>query len=120
MKIAVPTKANDMVDEHFGHCSFYTIYDIENKKIVSKSTLQSPQGCGCKSNIASIFQKMGVKLMLAGNMGEGAVNVLKYCDIEVIRGCSGNTDDVVNAYLKGEIKDSGIGCAGHGSECHNN
>ncbi|MBP5588908.1 MAG: dinitrogenase iron-molybdenum cofactor biosynthesis protein, partial [Bacteroidales bacterium] len=34
MKIAVPTKENEMVDEHFGHCSFYTIYDIENKKIV--------------------------------------------------------------------------------------
>ena len=78
MKIAVPTK-NEMVDSHFGHCEYYTIFTIdnENKSILSKESLPSPEGCGCKSNIASILHEMGVEIMLAGNMGDGAVYVLE-------------------------------------------
>ncbi|MFA6779131.1 MAG: NifB/NifX family molybdenum-iron cluster-binding protein [Paludibacteraceae bacterium] len=114
-KIAVPTREN-MVDDHFGHCAYYTIYTIEDKQVVDKETLPSPQGCGCKSNIAYQLQEMGVKLMLAGNMGEGAKNKLGSCDIEVVRGCSGPTDELVSAYLKGEIVDSGDSCVHH--ECH--
>jgi len=30
MKIAVPTK-NEMVDSHFGHCEYYTIFTIDNE-----------------------------------------------------------------------------------------
>lgn len=112
MKIAVPTRDNK-VDDHFGHCDHYTIYSIENKKIIAQETLQSPQGCGCKSDIASQLHQMGVEILLAGNMGEGAKNVLERNSIQVLRGCSGNTDDVVNAFLCGSLTDSGVGCASH-------
>ena len=64
MKIAIPTR-NGHVDDHFGHCAEYTIVDISDNKIVSQQTLPSPQGCGCKSNIASTLQQMGVTMMLA-------------------------------------------------------
>lgn len=49
MKIAVPTR-NEMVDSHFGHCESFTIFTIdkENKNILSKESLSSPEGCGCK------------------------------------------------------------------------
>ncbi|MDI3525880.1 MAG: hypothetical protein PWR03_63 [Tenuifilum sp.] len=113
MKIAVPTREN-LVDEHFGHCEFYTIYTVENGSIVKKETLGSPQGCGCKSNIASDFQNMGVSLMLAGGIGAGAINVLAAHGVEVVRGCSGNVDKVVNDYLSGNLTDSGETCNHHG------
>lgn len=121
MKIAVPTRDN-MVDEHFGHCEYYTIYSLnESKEVVNKETLESPAGCGCKSNIAAILQEKNVAFMLAGNMGMGALNVLSEYGINVIRGCEGNTDEVVKAFLAGEIKDSGIGCEhhDHGHICNN-
>ena len=114
MKIAVPTRQG-VVDNHFGHCDHYTIYTVENKQITETSTLPSPQGCGCKSNIASVLEQMGVSVMLAGNMGQGALNELQSHNIVVIRGCSGPTDSVVEAYLKGFVFDSGIGCIAH--EC---
>jgi predicted Fe-Mo cluster-binding NifX family protein len=38
--------------------------------------MKSPEGCGCKSNIAPMLAQMGVNLMLAGNMGMGALGVL--------------------------------------------
>ena len=71
IKIAVPTRENS-VDDHFGHCAYYTIFSIEDQEIKASTTLPSPQGCGCKSNIAATLQEMGVGLMLAGNMGDGA------------------------------------------------
>ena len=112
MKIAVPTRENN-VDGHFGQCEYYTIFSIEENRIVEKETLESPQGCGCKSNIAATLQQKGVKQMLAGNMGEGALSKLNAFGIEVTRGCGGNVDDLVKNYLNGEIKDSGESCAHH-------
>lgn len=115
MKIAVPTR-NNQIDDHFGHCDHYTIFTIENKEIVKTEELASPQGCGCKSGIAAELQKLGVEVMLAGNMGEGAKNKLDAHGIKVVRGCSGPIHFVVAGYLAGVINDSGIGCAGHNGE----
>ncbi|MEG1934797.1 MAG: NifB/NifX family molybdenum-iron cluster-binding protein [Rikenellaceae bacterium] len=112
MKIAIPTREN-MVDDHFGHCAYYTIYSIENNKVVSTETLPSPEGCGCKSQIASVLHDMGVEVMLAGNMGEGAKNVLSAHSIKVVRGCSGSVDQLIGGYLTGSVSDSGVGCTSH-------
>ena len=54
--------------------------------------------------------------MLAGNMGQGAKNVLEAQRIEVIRGCSGDVEELVAAYLDGRIKDNGEACDHH--DCH--
>ena len=114
MKIAVPTR-DGVIDDHFGHCAYYTIFEIENNEIVNSSRLESPQGCGCKSGIAADMEALGISVMLAGNMGEGAKNKLESHNIKVVRGCRGNIEMVVRAYLIGLIKDSGEGCSHH--EC---
>ncbi len=115
MKIAVPTR-DGVVDNHFGHCDHYTIFTIEDKTIVRTETLPSPQGCGCKSGIAADLQQMGVGVMLAGSMGDGALNKLSAHGIKVVRGCSGDVESVVKGYLMGFILDSGQGCASHGDD----
>ena len=115
-KIAVPTK-NGGVDDHFGHCEAYSVFTIENNKINKIEMLPSPQGCGCKSNIASVLKEIDVTVMLAGNMGDGAVNRLVANGIEVIRGCSGNTREVAESWLAGQVDDSGAGCTSH-EDCH--
>jgi predicted Fe-Mo cluster-binding NifX family protein len=113
MKVAVPTRGN-AVDDHFGHCEAYTVFTIDdNKKIVSSEILPSPQGCGCKSNIASVLQEMGVTVMLAGNMGNGALNVLMSHGIEVYRGNSGDVRKLTEAFLQDNVSDSGEGCHHH-------
>jgi len=113
MKIAVPTRGTD-VDNHFGHCEVYTIFHTDGSgRITNSELLPSPQGCGCKSNIASILKEHGVEIMLAGNMGDGALNVLTRHGIGVIRGCSGNVQLVTETYLQGKLTDSGVGCEHH-------
>ena len=62
--------------------------------------------------------QMGVKLMIAGNIGQGAVNVMNNQGIDVLRGCSGGVKDVVekdaglkeilNNYFKGEFYENRI------------
>ncbi|MBC3798456.1 NifB/NifX family molybdenum-iron cluster-binding protein [Acetobacterium tundrae] len=120
MKIALPTCQNS-IDSHFGHCEYYTIFTIDDssKEILNQEIFASPAGCGCKSNIASTLSEMGVKVMLAGNMGEGAVNVLNRSGIEVLRGCSGDVKEVMLNWLAGAVVDSGELCHEHESECHN-
>lgn len=118
MKIALPTQ-DTIIDSHFGHCEKYTIYTINDKKeITSVEELPAPSGCGCKSNIAPILANLGVKVLLAGNMGEGAVNVLKDQGISVVRGCEGPVKQVVLDYLAGKIHDNLVICREHESGCH--
>jgi len=117
MKIALPTRNDGTIDSHFGHCEHYTICTVsEDKKMKQYETMASPVGCGCKSDIAPRVHDMGVTVMLAGNMGDGAVNVLTRNGIKVIRGCSGKVEDVVTDFLNGTLSDSGLVC--HEHECH--
>lgn len=120
MRIAVPTK-DGLVDNHFGHCAYYTIFTVEDNKVVSQAIMPSPQGCGCKSNVAVQLKEIGVRVMLAGSMGDGAKRVLAVQNIDVIRGCEGSVEELVNAYLEGKLDDSGEACSEHGDhhECHN-
>ena len=114
MKIALPS-AKDVVDGHFGHCESFTVFTVdENKRIVNEERITPPPGCGCKSNIVEQLSAMGVSVMLAGNMGQGAVNVLQGHGISVVRGCQGPLKRVVEAWLAGQIADSGQGCTAHG------
>ena len=115
MKIAVPTREG-VVDVHFGHCAYYTIYTVAEGRIEAESRLASPEGCGCKSGIAPVLRQMGVVVMLAGNMGQGAKNVLVPQRIEVIRGCSGDVEVLVREYLAGNVRDNGEICDHH--DCH--
>ena len=92
--IAIPTR-DSMVDDHFGHCAYYTVVTLdEQNQVVKQERLNSPEGCGCKSNIASVMQEMGITLML------------------------GKVDDVLNAYLNGELKDSLESCDHHDCDHH--
>ncbi len=116
-KIAVPTRTDRTVDDHFGHCAQFTIFGVNEQQAVQEvGVVLSPPGCGCKSNIASILQKQGVSILLAGNMGDGAMNVLHRHGIQVHRGCSGDASKAVETFLAGQWKDSGRGCSAHDSE----
>ena len=116
MKIAVPTRGT-VIDDHFGHCEMYSLFSVGKDNTIDLSeTLPSPQGCGCKSNIAGILQQKGVTVLLAGNMGDGALNVLTMHGIDVYRGNTGDVRHAVESFLQGNVSDSGVGCHHHGNQ----
>ena len=127
MKIAIPTRGT-IIDDHFGHCESYTVITTDDSnKIIETAVIPSVSGCGCKSGIAGDLKKMGVEVMIAGNMGDGAFNVLSNNGIKVYRGYRGEVSSVVSGFLQGDKSDSGVSCShhhDHGSEgsghvCHN-
>lgn len=123
MKIAIPTK-NNQVDNHFGHCEYFTLLTIEGNEIKNTEKLDSGDSCGCKSNIVGTLKEKGVNTLLAGQMGQGAINKITNAGIEVVRGCEGDINVLVKEYLAGNIKDQFIVCPPHdhehGHECNHN
>jgi len=124
-KIAIPVNESNQIEDHFGQCNFYGVFTVsDNNEVKNIQSIESEKGCGCKSNIASVLAENGVSVMLAGGIGSGAINVLNSNNIEVIKGCSGDIEDIVNQYLKGEIIDSGESCSehnhhhSHGHQCN--
>jgi predicted DNA-binding protein (UPF0251 family)/predicted Fe-Mo cluster-binding NifX family protein len=118
MKIAVPAR-DGLVDEHFGHCKEFLVFRDEGGKLVQEKSMASPEGCGCKSGVAADLAKEGVTVLVAGNMGEGAVRVLSSHGIKVVRGASGDARLAARAFADGSLSDSERGCTGHGEggEC---
>ncbi|MGL4368093.1 MAG: NifB/NifX family molybdenum-iron cluster-binding protein [Spirochaetota bacterium] len=120
MKIALPARGN-LIDGHFGHCEHFKIFTADANEITGEETLIPPAECGCKSSVVGDLAKMGVTVMIAGNMGQGAVNKLEAAGIIVLRGVDGEPRAAVEAYLAGSLKDSGVGCSAHehGHDCEN-
>jgi predicted Fe-Mo cluster-binding NifX family protein len=120
MKIALPVNSLGEIDGHFGHCEYYDVFTITDQHEISDTErIQSESGCGCKSNIAVTLAQKGVTTMLAGGIGQGAINVLNHAGIDVIRGCSGNAKNNVLLFLTGKIQDGGSSCEHHHGEGHN-
>lgn len=110
MKIAIPTAGNH-VDEHFGHARTFTIFTLDDANtVIEEETFFPPSGCGCQSTVGLTMQAKGVTLMLAGNIGQGAMAKMGEHGITVIRGCQGDIHDVLQRWLKGEITDLNIFC----------
>jgi len=83
--------------------------------------IKAEEGCGCKSGIADLLAREGVTIMLAGNIGAGAIHHLYTEGIEVVRGCAGPAEEVVLSYLNGKIQDGGQTCTQHaGCDEHTN
>jgi predicted Fe-Mo cluster-binding NifX family protein len=116
LKIAIPTRAGE-VDGHFGHCESFTIYSLdENKAVVSQESFTPPPACGCKSNLIPTLVDKGVGLLIAGNMGEGAVVRLGQAGIKVIRGAFGPVDAALQAWKSGTLADKQVLCMEHGAD----
>jgi FKBP-type peptidyl-prolyl cis-trans isomerase 2/predicted Fe-Mo cluster-binding NifX family protein len=111
MKIAV-TYENGEVFQHFGHTEQFMIYDVEDGKVVS-SELISSNGTG-HGALANILAAESIDVLICGGIGGGAQQALSDNGIEAVSGATGNVDEAVEAYLRGELVSSGVNCDHHG------
>jgi len=117
MKVAV-TYDNGEIFQHFGHSESFKVYDVDNGAVVSSEVINS-NGSG-HGALASLLSELGINAVICGGIGEGAVVALMEAGIEVCSGVSGNADEAVEYYIKGELDSEGINCDHHaeGGECH--
>lgn len=109
MKIAVASEGTT-VCAHFGHCTHFNFFTIENGTIVNSERKQNPGGC---SYIPVFLKEQGSNVVIAGGMGATPKSTLNNMGIEVILGAQGNAEDVVKIYIQGNLESKGSTCAGH-------
>lgn len=111
MVIAVAVE-NGKVCPHFGHSPSFSFYEIENGRVVSEKNIQSPgHGHGI---LPEFIASNGAKVVIAGGMGQGAVNACSSFGMEIITGIEGDADEAAERYAKGELVSSSSVCSHHG------
>ena len=113
MKIAV-TYDNGNVFQHFGKTEFFKVYEVEDNKVVSSEVIGS-NGVG-HGALAGLLADQAVDVLICGGIGGGAQAALEEAGVELCAGAEGDTDQAVEAYLRGELISSGANCDHHHHE----
>jgi predicted Fe-Mo cluster-binding NifX family protein len=108
MKVAVTATGPDLdsqVDPRFGRCQYLVIVDPESMQfeaLVNSGAVAQGAGIATGQLIAS----NGVKVVLTGDRGPNAHQVLSAANIKVVTGVSGSVRDAINKYKSGQLKPS--------------
>ncbi|MDO4960926.1 MAG: FKBP-type peptidyl-prolyl cis-trans isomerase [Eubacteriales bacterium] len=115
MKIAVAYE-NGQIFQHFGRTENFKIYDVEDRKVISSEIVSSNgQGHGA---LAGVLAESRIDVLICGGIGGGAQRALADVGIELCAGAEGDADKAVEAYLKGELINTGSNCDHHHGEGH--
>lgn len=110
IKIAVASE-NGMVTEHFGHCKNFNIYEIEDMQILKSESVPNP---GHKPGfLPNYLNDMGVNVIISGGMGQGAIDIFKEKNIEVIVGVNGSAKLAVEKYINDSLQSTNSVCHEH-------
>lgn len=101
MRIAVPYE-DGMVFQHFGHTEQFKFYDIQDKAI-AETRVAGTNGSG-HGALAGFLKDAGINVLLCGGIGPGAQTALAEAGIQLYGGVSGNADEAVNAFLRGQLQ----------------
>jgi predicted Fe-Mo cluster-binding NifX family protein len=110
MKIAVSTDSGQ-VSAHFGRCPEYTIFEVENNKVINKEIIPNP---GHEPGfLPRYLAEKGVSCIITGGMGPRAQQLFAQNNIEAVIGAYGDVDSVVEQYLGGTIELGEDACEHH-------
>ncbi len=107
-KIALACEDNQGLDgqisQHFGRCPYYLLVEVEGSEIKKTDAVDNPYyDDHIPGMVPKFINEQGVNVMVAGGMGPRAIDMFSNFGIEVVTGAVGNTGNVLQAYLKGEI-----------------
>ena len=123
--IAVTTDEDGEVFQHFGHCEKFTLYQMSDGILVAQNELKT-DGNGHEA-MAKVLADNGVKVLICGGIGFGAMQALMEYNVLVVPGVTGSVDAAVKNYLEGVLgsrdeatcsSHSEEGCGSCGSCCH--
>ncbi len=101
MIVAIATEEN-MVAQHFGHCSEYTLFEIVDGRVNEKSDLANP---GHEPGLLPRYLAgMGVTYVIAGGMGQRARALFAEKGIDTYVGIEGPVDEVINSFVSGSLQ----------------
>lgn len=108
MKIAIPVVQGKLCT-HFGHCDQFAIITVADSKIIKQETLTPPPHA--PGVIPNWVADQSCTDIIVGGMGEAAQVILQQRGVKVSCGAPSDTpENLVAAYLRGELVDSGNTC----------
>jgi predicted Fe-Mo cluster-binding NifX family protein len=110
MKIAIPL-ANGRFSMHFGHCDSYAMFDVDptEKTVLQREDIDAPAHVPGK--LPPWLASHGTDLVIAGGMGQRALQLFAQDGIRVVLGASGaSPEELVGDYLAGTLQTSANVC----------
>ncbi|MEW5937265.1 MAG: NifB/NifX family molybdenum-iron cluster-binding protein [Candidatus Thermoplasmatota archaeon] len=109
MKVAITAVGETLdsaVDPRFGRCRYFIIIDTETMgfEAIENESAMGMGGAGPQAAQA-IFNK-GARVVITGNVGPNAFQVLKAAGITVLTGASGTVREMVARYMNGELTET--------------
>ncbi|PKL37462.1 MAG: dinitrogenase iron-molybdenum cofactor biosynthesis protein [Spirochaetae bacterium HGW-Spirochaetae-1] len=111
MKIAITSEGKDLqstVDPRFGRAKGFIIYDEASGKssyIDNVQNLNAPQGAGIQS--AKNIVDAGAEVLITGNVGPKAFNVLNQASVKIMIGASGSVSRALEDFKAGKLQEAG-------------
>jgi len=108
MRIAVTSTGNELIsdmDPRFGRAQYFLIVDpetLEYEAVENKQNLNLPQGAGIQAAKTVVDQNADV--LISGNCGPKAFNVLNAAGIKVVTGAKGRVMDAITQYKSGQLE----------------
>jgi predicted Fe-Mo cluster-binding NifX family protein len=117
-KISIPT-AGEIVNAHFGRSQAFTVFEIQDGKIIGEELVDAQGLEHQHAGIAQLLKAKGVETVICGGIGPGAITGLENAGLEVLRGANGPVRNIAQAYAEGTFVSTNAICDhSHGHE-HN-
>ena len=103
MKIAIPLTGGQL-SAHFGHCQEFAFVDVdvEERKILETATLTPPPHE--PGSFPAWVAAQGANLVIAGGMGQRAIDLFNAQGLDVVVGSAGGTpEELAGAWLAGNL-----------------
>ena len=99
MLVAIPTNGNDllgMVDERFGRCARFLLVDSETMEFQVIANPGAVQSGGAGVTAAQTVIDQGARVVIAGEVGPKAYDVLERAGIRIYARITGNARDAMD------------------------
>ena len=106
MKIAITSEGRTLdsaVDPRFGRCGYFLIIDTDTDKVEALQNPGTQQTGGAGIQAGQLMASKGVEVVLTGNMGPNAFQVIQSAGIKVVTGVSGKISEALQAYKDGKL-----------------
>ena len=107
MKIAVSSTGpaiDAQVDQRFGRCQYFIIIDPDTMQFEAVENTGSLASGGAGISTAQLIIGKGAQVVLTGNCGPNAFQVLSAAGIKVVTGASGTVQDAIQSYKSGHLQ----------------
>ncbi len=105
MKVILPVLGNSpqsVIDPRFGRCKFYALADTESDEITFIPYEEKERGSGI--NAANYVLNYKPDVIVVGNIGPKAFQVLSRAGIKIYGGVNGSIQEILDKLKNGKLK----------------